>query len=445
MTLALNCLDFGKALTFREPASYLHIMFFFYDVHIWTVVMIKTSLAFMLLRFHQERAWRLSLYTLIAIQATIACASTLTNYLRCTPLRRAWDEEIMDGKCISEQRMKRWMWVICGRSLLLKYRIQKPNILLIASAFSIVTDALYTIIPLTDILRLDRSLRERLALCLLMSISLLATAASIIKTSVISYAYNDFGDTHSLSDLMLCSLLELFLGIMGACLPCLKQRFQRALHWTKRRTICFWGERVDCGDSIEEGGPGRSKRNENTVEERDFGCTLGLGDSSSGGSENDNYIPLPAVPQEAGVIVLDGYTPDKEGQWRWSTSEAFEVPRLSQQNSTDERCGDYVERIEDDARRTIDLMIQVPEAVVLYGVSDDDGGSGSWATRGLDAFQGARYVPDGVRDATQHVRHIIKTTKIEVVEEAKPVGWEEMEVGFGIKRIWAERGRHGRS
>ena len=85
-------------------------------------------------------------------------------------------------------------------------------------------------------------------------------------------------------------------------------------------------------------------------------------------------------------------------------------------------------------------MIQVPKAVVLYGVQDDR----DWS-RGLDAFQGARYIPEGVKEATQHVLQIIKTTHIEVVEEEKPVGWEEMEVGFGIKRIWAERSRHRRS
>lgn len=264
-----------------------------------------------------------------------------------------------------------------------------------------------------------------------MSVSLLATAASIIKTSVVSYAYNEFGDTHSLSDLMLCSLLEVFLGIMGACLPCLKQRFERALYWTKRRTICLWGERVDWGDSLEQGG---RKRDGHLGDERDFGCPLGLGDSSAG---SENSIPLTRVRPESGV-VLDGYIPDKEGQWRWSTSEAFEVPIL-EQNSVDEPV-DGVDRTEDDARRTIDLMIHVPEAVVLYGVQQEDT---TWAQE-QDPFRGSRHLSGGVTDATRQVLQIIKTTRIEVVEEEKPVGWEEMEIGFGIKRIWAERSRRSR-
>lgn len=212
---------------------------------------------------------------------------------------------------------------------------------------------------------------------------------------------------------------------MGACLPCLKQRFERALYWTKRRTICFWGERVDWGDSLKQGA---RQTDAHADDERDFGCPLGLGESS-GGSENS--IPLPPVCPESG-LVLDGYTPDKEGKWRWSTSEALEAPRSSEV-SADESDID-IERTDDDARRTIDLMIQVPEAVVLYGGQEDT----SWI-QGRDAFQGARYVPDGVTQATQLVLQIIKSTLIEIVQEEKPVGWEEMEIGFGIKRIWAER------
>lgn len=301
------------------------------------------------------------------------------------------------------------------------------------SAFSIITDALYTIIPLTDILRLDRSLRERLALCLLMSVSLLATAASIIKASVVSYAFNEFGDTHSLSDFILVSLLELFLGIMGACLPCLKQRFERAIYWTKRRTVCFWGERVDWGDSLNKPGP---KRDGHVGEERDFGCPLGLGDSSAG---SEHSIPLPPVRPESGVM-LDGYAPDKEGQWRWSTSEAFEIPMLEEQILVDEQGDDYGGRTEDDERHTIDLMIHVPEAVVLYGGQEEDY---SW-TPEQDTFPDSWRLSEDVTDAARSDSHITRTTRIEVVEGEKPVGWEEMEIGFGIKRIWAERSRRSR-
>lgn len=299
-------------------------------------------------------------------------------------------------------------------------------------AFSIITDAFYTIIPLTDILRLDRSLRERLALCLLMSVSLLATAASIIKNSIVSYAFTEFDDAHSLSDLMLCSLLELFLGIMGACLPCLKQRFERALYWTKRRTICFWGERVDWGDGINKGV---TKRDGRVGGERDFGCPLGLGDSSA---SSGNSVPLPPVRLEL-ATMLDGYTPDKEGQWRWSTSEAFAIPML-EQTFFDEQAGDG-EREEDDARRTIDSMIQVSEAAVRYGVQQEDNA----CTQEANAIRGSRCLTEDMTDVSRPLPQIMKTTRIQVVDEEKPVGWEEMEIGFGVKRIWAERSRRSQA
>lgn len=79
MILALNCLEFGRGLKLKSPTSFLYMLFFFYDCHVWPVVMIKTSLAFMFLRFHQERAWRVTLYLLLVIQALIVSASALTN------------------------------------------------------------------------------------------------------------------------------------------------------------------------------------------------------------------------------------------------------------------------------------------------------------------------------------------------------------------------------
>lgn len=199
----------------------------------------------------------------------------------------------------------------------------------------------------------------------------------------------------------------------------------------KKKEHLFLGERVDWGDSLKQGG---RKRDGHVGDERDFGCPLGLGDSSAG---SENSIPLTPVRPESGV-VLDGYIPDKEGQWGWSTSEAFGIPIL-EQNSVDEPVDD-VDRAEDDASRTADLMIHVPEAVMLYGEHQEDT---TWAQK-QDVFRGSRHLSGGVTDATRQFLQIIKTTRIEVVEEEKPVGWEEMEIGFDIKRIWAERSRNSR-
>lgn len=74
----------------------------------------------MLLRFHQERAWRVALYTLLVIQALVASASTLTNYLRCMPIQRAWEGKTIDRHCMSEQGMRTWMWTICGKFISFK-------------------------------------------------------------------------------------------------------------------------------------------------------------------------------------------------------------------------------------------------------------------------------------------------------------------------------------
>lgn len=93
--------------------------------------------------------------------------------------------------------------------------------------------------------RIHRPLRERLVICFLMALGLLATAATLPKlVSVAKFGFK--GDlTYRASDALLWSSLEVNLGIIAACVPTLRAPFETAL----RR--CGWIRSSQIGPELE--------------------------------------------------------------------------------------------------------------------------------------------------------------------------------------------------
>jgi hypothetical protein len=197
-----------------------------------------------------------------------------------------------------------------------------------------------------------------------MSIGLLATTASIVKLYVIS-SFGRKGDyTYPLSDFMLCSLLELFLGIIGACLPCLKLQFERCLRWVmglySRSRSCSLSRSFTRNNN----DMNKSVYTRNRHSERNFWHSV-LGDNSLTAVSSEGSGPI--IPE---VVVLDGL--NAEGKWMKSGREGMGGSK-----------GTSSVTIVDDERRKRDLTISGNEGVVLYGLERD----GEWkgqAGRELD-------------------------------------------------------------
>jgi hypothetical protein len=79
------------------------------------------------------------------------------------------------------------------------------------------------------ILKINRPLREKIVLCLLMGLGILCTAASIPK--FISYSvFASGGDTtKNATGVVVWSQIELYVGIIAACIPMLRAFFESAL------------------------------------------------------------------------------------------------------------------------------------------------------------------------------------------------------------------------
>ena len=185
-------------------------------IGVWGLSMtcIKVSIALTLLRIQsKERGWRIFLYSVMAVQAVYGVGNTLFNLvIACRPLEAAWNPFLPGAHCVSTEVMR-------GVSNL-------------GSSINITTDVLLSLAPATFLRKLNRPLRERIFVCVLMGMGLFASVSSIVKTVIVK----DWGDPFSVDDfwamgVSICTwtVLEQMLGVLAACVPAMKGIFQKVL------------------------------------------------------------------------------------------------------------------------------------------------------------------------------------------------------------------------
>ena len=177
----------------------------------WSVALLKTSIAVMLLRFQRARGWTWFLYFVMGLQIVTAVYMTIMQSTRCVPMRDLWDPTVPDNlkHCWGVDAFKVSMTV--------------------TSVLVILTDVIYATIPLTFIRHIRRSARDRLVIGFLLSLGLFASAASIVKT-VMVHRFDQTNDPagHGMA-IALWASIEAQVGIIAACVPCLRGPFIRLL------------------------------------------------------------------------------------------------------------------------------------------------------------------------------------------------------------------------
>jgi hypothetical protein len=101
----------------------------------------------------------------------------------------------------------------------------------VGAATNITTDLLLSLAPIVFVIKLQRPLRERVMICFLMGLGMLASVASIVKSvRVNTFAVNPLED-HWASAISISTwtVVEQLLGVLAACVPCLKRPIQRFL------------------------------------------------------------------------------------------------------------------------------------------------------------------------------------------------------------------------
>ena len=174
-----------------------------------SVTCIKVGVAVQLLRFQSHRLWRLFLYVIIGFIVATSAAYVLFDLLQCIPLQTTWDLSITNKNCV-------------GNTVFQKVSNTQSGV-------SISTDIILSLFPLTFLRHLRRPRSEKVLIGVLMAMGMAASAASITKAVLVHqwvYAIDIFKVGFAIS---MWTCVEMFIGVIAACLPSLKSTIQMLL------------------------------------------------------------------------------------------------------------------------------------------------------------------------------------------------------------------------
>ncbi|KAF2399305.1 hypothetical protein EJ06DRAFT_522802 [Trichodelitschia bisporula] len=176
---------------------------------IWSVTMVKISVCLMLLRIKRERMWQRGLLGLIGVLLVIAVAGMVSQLLQCRPLRANWNIylKLEGGHCWDNSVLETVTYVL--------------------SALFGTTDLVCAFLPLFFIRQLNRPLREKIVLALLMALGLLAAACSIVKAVLLKKLLNSADPLWDGEAIGIWTYSEVYIGIIAANIPCLRSLLEK--------------------------------------------------------------------------------------------------------------------------------------------------------------------------------------------------------------------------
>jgi hypothetical protein len=187
----------------------------------WAVALIKTSIALLLMRLRPTTGWRYFFYIILAIQFVTAAFVSVMYLTRCIPIEALWTSTITDKRCWGNAAFQ--------------------TSLTVTSIIVISTDVIFALLPLSFLHHIHVSQRDRSVIGLLMALGLFASAASVVKTIYV-HQFDEGGDFPG-KGLSIClwGSIEVQVGIIAACIPCVRAVFLRFLNrigfYTSSKTV----------------------------------------------------------------------------------------------------------------------------------------------------------------------------------------------------------------
>ncbi|CAN9220900.1 unnamed protein product [Alternaria alternata] len=215
LAIASTAYGWGKPAAFFTPETLkqtLRVQFALQTVWLLTLWLVRLSVACSLLRFGTERLWRWPLYFIMGLQTVISWGYFVIQFAQCTPISSNWDTGI-SSKCWNLDPIILLGWVIAG--------------------VYIAMDLTLSLMPIRLIRTLNRSQSEKMLICVLMALGLLATAINCAKMTT----FTSFGQGDVMQATIVPSMwakLEEEIGIIATSLPWLKSP---AENWLKKMGI----------------------------------------------------------------------------------------------------------------------------------------------------------------------------------------------------------------
>lgn len=176
----------------------------------WAMAGIKISILLMLLQLQVDTWWRRFCWTLMAFIMIVTIYNMCAQLTQCIPLRKTWDLlGVVPGKCWSSKSIRANLFAV--------------------AVFNFTTDFIVAMLPITFLRKMQRPLKDRLIIGVLMALGVFTGVASILKM-VFAARFGETGDLNLDGvHVGMWSLLEMLIGFIAACLPYLRSPFQRLL------------------------------------------------------------------------------------------------------------------------------------------------------------------------------------------------------------------------
>jgi hypothetical protein len=174
----------------------------------------RVSIGLTLLRLKQDsRIWTRAIWAIIALLVVQGISNTAVQFTQCIPLEALWKAEAREhATCMTIRNSNIWGWM--------------------SSVMYILSDIVFSLLPLTFIPSLHLPLRQKFLISLLMSLGMVASTFSVVKIIYrINYAYHSSDKLWDSVDMSLWSKLEEILIAVAACAPTLKGTADRLCTW----------------------------------------------------------------------------------------------------------------------------------------------------------------------------------------------------------------------
>ncbi|KAK4442421.1 hypothetical protein QBC34DRAFT_418773 [Podospora aff. communis PSN243] len=177
---------------------------------VWALNVIRISVGLMLLRLKDSRRWKITLWTIIAVQICMLIVGTTMHLVLCNPISDRWALPGTKTNCMPLADFQAYGYVY--------------------SAFTIASDLILSLLPLTFIRSLHRPLHEKVLIGCLMAAGLAATAVAVTRLFVImGYGPGAYKGAYFNMVQDLLWGFELTIGILAASVPTLKAPIHRML------------------------------------------------------------------------------------------------------------------------------------------------------------------------------------------------------------------------
>jgi hypothetical protein len=148
---------------------------------------------------------------MIVLQIAVALFNTLRIFLQCITIEKSWDlVGTVPETCWSK-------------------RTQSISTIGV-SVINIVTDFIFAALPIKFLRKVQRPVRERLVVGVLMGLGVFAGVASIIKIKAVTQFGRTSDTLNEGVEIGMWPVIEEQIGLIVICVPCLRSPVQRAVH-----------------------------------------------------------------------------------------------------------------------------------------------------------------------------------------------------------------------